>query len=320
MLKGMAGRSTRASLREQGLVALHQALDEVGVDLAAAVPGPVDVIGAARISAAVPEGLRHAPNDGTLRVVVADSISRPARAVLNDAGVNWLDRRGHLRLVAPGLVVDTAVRSQPRHRGHARRAVDKPIRGRGGLAAALDALWRAATGEALTSTSDVARRAGLSQPTVYEATRTLRDAGLIGKQGANVPDLFWETADAWRPTWVDLVRLPQGRDAAGLLAGGTRAAIHHGIGLVARDDHPWELYGADEHQIALARVRATGAGPVVARLALAPTPLALEHPAHGEGPFPYVNAVVAAIDAAADPSRGAEAVRAWDPEGMRRVW
>ncbi len=50
---------------------------------------------------------RAARADGVL--VVADRISMPARDVLSSSGIGWLDRRGHLRMRWPGLLVDSDV-------------------------------------------------------------------------------------------------------------------------------------------------------------------------------------------------------------------
>src|ERR1700685_1176137 len=46
---------------------------------------------------------------GSADMGVADRVSAAARERLDDAGVGWLDRRGHLRVVAPGLIIDTDV-------------------------------------------------------------------------------------------------------------------------------------------------------------------------------------------------------------------
>ena len=48
---------------------------------------------------------------GTLLLVVADRIAADAKRSLRDAGVNYFDRRGELRIVSPPLVVDTLVES-----------------------------------------------------------------------------------------------------------------------------------------------------------------------------------------------------------------
>ena len=44
-------------------------------------------------------------------VVVADRVSAQLGELLNDIDAGWLDRRGHLRLVRPGVVIDTDVPS-----------------------------------------------------------------------------------------------------------------------------------------------------------------------------------------------------------------
>ena len=49
-------------------------------------------------------------------MVVADQVSEGARAVLRQAGIGWLDRRGHLRLSAPGVLIDTDLPKELRER------------------------------------------------------------------------------------------------------------------------------------------------------------------------------------------------------------
>lgn len=281
-------------------------------------------IGASKLTSTLSPRLaaRSSSKIGGVPVIVADSISTPVRQQLAVAGINWLDRRGHLRINAPGIFIDTAIPAQPRRAEQPRAVIDRPIRGNGGLAVAVDALCRTAAGEPLSTGADVARRAGLSQPTVSVASRALGEAGLIGRNGALIPELFWEVAAIWRPEWVNLTRLPEGKDGLGLVAGDTRAAIHHGIGLVITDQFPWELYASDRQTGHLTKLLyGYDQGPTVARVAFAPTPLALEDQVVTKGsPFPYVNPIIAALDAASDPSRGAEAVRDWNPTTIRRVW
>ncbi|HXQ59522.1 MAG TPA: hypothetical protein VN799_05470, partial [Acidimicrobiales bacterium] len=56
-------------------------------------------------AALIAEGQQR--SDAAPMLVVADRISDVARQRLSDAGVAWLDRRGHLWIRAPGLFVNT---------------------------------------------------------------------------------------------------------------------------------------------------------------------------------------------------------------------
>ena len=68
-------------------------------------------------------------------VVVSDRIVEVARDRFREAGVSWFDLRGHLYLNGPGLLIDVATHSGPKH-----AASPKAIAGRVGLATSIDIL------------------------------------------------------------------------------------------------------------------------------------------------------------------------------------
>jgi hypothetical protein len=57
--------------------------------------------------------IRHWRGEGVVPILVADEVPAAVRRDLDDGNVSWLDRRGHLRLTAPGLFVDAAVPATP---------------------------------------------------------------------------------------------------------------------------------------------------------------------------------------------------------------
>jgi hypothetical protein len=58
--------------------------------------------------------IAHWRGEGIVPVLVADEVPDSARRVLDDRDISWLDRRGHLRLTAPGVAVDASVTPRDR--------------------------------------------------------------------------------------------------------------------------------------------------------------------------------------------------------------
>ena len=121
-------RRTTAVLEQDALAALSEALGRIGVvtNLLSREPSAsemrVDAVVEAAgqrfdvevksvVTAAHGELLaRSATRDSPL-IVVADRIAADAKRSLRDAGINYFDRRGELRMVSPPLFVDTLVES-----------------------------------------------------------------------------------------------------------------------------------------------------------------------------------------------------------------
>jgi hypothetical protein len=106
--------------------------------------------------------------DGAL--VVADRISLPARHALSSNGIGWLDRRGHLRLRGPGLLVDSDV--PPLAAEPMDRVVD--LFSPAGRDVAMALLLAPAD---RLGTMEVARRTGRSPGRASELLAALRHAG-----------------------------------------------------------------------------------------------------------------------------------------------
>jgi DNA-binding transcriptional ArsR family regulator len=248
---------------------------------------------------------------GSADLVVADRLSAAARTRLNDAGVGWLDRRGHLRLHRPGLIIDAAVPP----------LVAAPVRRSGTLGeTGLDiAVTLLCEPDRAWGVNELARHIGRSPGRVSELLGALRDQGLVTPARTPiVPELFWAAAGDWRPRWMPLLALPE--DPGIVRVSGGRAAAALGASLVLSADWPLELYVADSwtlrHLVAeppIGRVRAMGAScPSRAAVRRAPS-------GHRSG-LPLAHPVVVALDLAQDRARGGETLEAWTPTGYARVW
>lgn len=251
-------------------------------------------------------------------MVVADRISVGARRILNEASVPWLDRRGHLRLKVPGLLVDADVPSSLPPQDI--RVVD-PFSPTGldvSLALLLDP-------EAGLSGSEIARRTERSSGRVAEILVALRTRGLVSKDGRPiVPDLFWATADAWEPRWEPLAYRPT-PDAHVYRLSGSLGTVSHQAPMLVSADWPPELYVPDERHLR-AVVRAIGGSAPrepAALVAVCPSRYGWSVCAPGtpllDG-FPAANHVVVALDLAQDQGRGREVLESWTPNGATRVW
>lgn len=249
-------------------------------------------------------------------VVVADRIVASERARLDEMGVGWLDRRGHLKLRHGGTWLDVDV--PPVLPARARHLVD-PLAGAVVSAVSFAALL--AHPQPMEGVRSLARRIGGSPGGVSLAVRRLVDAGLLTRdRRAAVPGLFWAVVDGWRPDWVPLGSLPTpGSDTVVV---GDRAAAALGAP-VGGSSGAVELLASDSATVRrLTRICGAAPAPAgaAARLALAPTPVAMTTSADGsevEG-HQVAHPVVVALTLAGDTARGAEMVRDWDLDG--RPW
>ena len=246
------------------------------------------------------------------------------RADLNAAGWSWLDRRGHLRLRAPGVFVDTDV---PALSGVA-AGPRAPLAGRAGRTVAYQLLLDACEGSArpLSPTKD-APLLHLAPSSVSVALADLRDAGLADRDGnATVPELFWELASAWTVEWTWLAVAPPAPaelDVPGWRRGGTAAAVALGAPAVTAGEHAVHLYVPSKVEATLeARRRGVVPGPSEAAIAVAPVPQICDSPAAGidSDGWPLAHPVAIALDLAQDVARGREILSDWEPAGRARVW
>jgi DNA-binding transcriptional ArsR family regulator len=244
-----------------------------------------------------------------LLIVVADELTHAAQAELRDAGVGFLDRRGHLYLRDESLHLDLDVEPDPRSppTGPTR----DPIRGGAGITVASALLLHA--GEPI-GVRELSRRTGLPVSTTSKALAPIRDAALIDGGRALIPELFWALAEAWNPARVALAETPP--EGTGVLSG-TVAAAELGAPVAIAANSPPDLYVTDATEVrALERRFGTTSGQSRrASVAVQPTPLvtstAVDQRAH---------VVFVALDLAQDRSRGREILDAWQPTEARRVW
>lgn len=298
------------SVERAGRRALKIRLDDARCD--------VDVIPVAYATRARADELladEHPP--GRVSVVVADRITADARDRLTEGGWGWFDRRGHLRLRSPGLLVDTAVPVSER----AATAPAEPIRGRAGVAIAYRLLTQS---DAPISTT----RSGLgfAPSTISEAVSRLRSAGLVDAEGfAVTPELFWALAERWVPerTWLAEEPDSAAPDAAGWCVSGTVAAAELGAPVVSAGATP-DLYVPGPVVVTIAARRygvARDAGVAAASVAVAPASAVTKpdetlDPVHQR--WRLAHPVAVALDLAQDRARGREVLEDWSPP--ERVW
>jgi hypothetical protein len=279
-----------------------------------------------------------------LHVLVADRIPEAVRAELRSRGWGWLDLRGHLHLTGHGVFVDADL---PRVKGRAERA--DAFSGPAGLEVACSLLLEP---DMPHGVRDLARSLGRSPSTVSDVLATLRRQGLVGADGVAVlPNLFWETASAWRPIEVPLMDLPRpgtGSVNAALRLGfdeieaqpgwaltGTLAAAIYGAPIAARSDHPPDFYVPSQAVLRRAtRLLGVAADADFRRssVRVAPVPAVCEQRVGPPGqqaktwastnePWPLAKPLFVALDLARDPGRGREILEGWQPpQPWRRVW
>lgn len=273
-----------------------------------------------------------------VHVLVADRIPQSAREALSDLGWSWLDLRGHLRLRAPGVLIDCPV---PPHGTAPRQAAGRAWRE---VAFALLAREDQAVG-----VRPLARLLNLSPASVSQQLSAMQAANLLDRHGrALVPDLFWELAGRWRCEAVPLLREPQPSDPQSLGLGlvgshgtpgipvgppgwaltGTRAAAAWGAPVAVSQDWPPDFLVPSTQQVARAQrvLRVSpdwsSRGCTVATSPVREVPR-FEPPDAQPAPGTHwllAHPVAVALDLAQDRARGAEILSDWQPDGFRRVW
>ena len=326
-------RKTKSEIEAAAVWSLLEALDAVGV---AAAPGSgwIDIAGQRVrveakpvLSAALAHDLAGRLDGRWPTIAVADRISTEAREILRNAGVGFLDRRGHLRLVVPPIVIDTAVPATVGAVAPARGALSRPV----AIEVAITCLLEPRRPHGVREVATYIERAPSA---VSAAMAGLREEGLLTTEGEPlVPDLFSEVSAVWVRRFVAMAAVPTLADV-GAEAGGpgwalsdTLGALAWGMPVVASLDHPPEFYVPSE--AALQRAAALlGQAPDFAgrssAVAIAPVRLACRHRADRSGGtgirWPVANHIVVALDLAQDRARGAEILDAWHPEGIDRAW
>ncbi len=269
---------------------------------------------------------RHRREDGE-RMLVADKITTDGRDRLNEAGWSWLDRRGRLHLIGPGVRIDIDV--PPDLRVAPAPTERNPIAGPGGLAVAY---WLCDhLGQAVSPTG-LAPILGFAPSTVSTANRRLVDAGLVGDDGAGMfSELFWELATVWQPDRVWLaVEPPPPKASPDPVAprwcrAGTAAAAAYGAPVVNAGAAPVELYVSVSVELEIARRRyhAAAPGSGAASVVVAPVRAVTAAPDDGTevpmvGGWPAAPTLTIALDLAQDRARGRRILDEWEVDGA--VW
>ena len=285
--------------------------------------------------ASAPQLLALAKTLANPLLVVADRIAEDAKTRLQEGGVNYYDARGHVRLVLPGVFVDTELRSAVDSR---RTKASSPLDGEVAKEVALILLDKPG---AVSGVRSIARTIQRAPSAVATALERLRNAGLVTSVNEPIiPELFWELAAVWRRAPIALASTPrpgEGRTTDPLHLGlkpdaqfgwaltDSSAARAWGMPLVFSSDYPPDFYVPSI--IAMQRTIATLGGVVRVEergctVSLAPTPLVCRwRVSLPSETWKVAEHVVVALDLSRDESRGREVLERWvPPEGIVRVW
>lgn len=269
-------------------------------------------------------------------LVVADRIAADAKRTLREAGVNYLDRRGEVRIMAPPLIIDTVVEPTLPKTGGFGNSLDSQVAKEVAICCLL-------TPDEPHRVRQTARLIDRAPSAVSSAMTGLRDDGLLTASGEPlIPDLFHELATVWKRRAVALAALPslRAQDSQRLGLGldepehtlgwaltDTRAAASWGMPILARGDYPPDFYVPSDSVVRAARLLLGDAVDPAVRactVAVAPVRLVclrrLDHFQRSKERWPVANHIVVALDIAQDQARGLEAVQQWKPEGIVRAW
>jgi hypothetical protein len=276
----------------------------------------LDVVPAAYATGARADELIEEPHPaGRTPVLVADRVTADAKDRLAEAGWGWLDRRGHLRLRSPGLLVDMNVPVPTRKS----TAPEEPIRGRAGIAIAYRLLTH--PDEPVSTTRS---GLGFAPSTISGALTRLRAAGLVDDGGIAVtPELFWALTDRWAPerTWLAEQPDPKASDTAGWCVTGTVAAAELGAPVMSTGAAP-DLYVPGPVVVTISARRygvARDASVAAASIAVGPASEVTDEALRPvRQRWALAHPVAVALDLAQDRARGREILEDWSPP--ERVW
>jgi hypothetical protein len=257
----------------------------------------------------VADAIGDRPRSAARPFIVADEITRDARRELREAGIGFLDRRGHLYLRTDDLYID--IDTSPTPRSGSPAPLGPPVRGRAGLTVVSGLLLHP---DERLGVREIGRRTGLPPSTVSKALRPVHEAHLIDDGRPVIPDLFWELAAAWSPNRSALAERPP--DGAGVTSGSNAAAALSAPIAVSADAPP-DLYVPSEAG-RRALERRYGTAPLSARaatVAVEPTSLVTATAENG-----VAHPLFVALDLAMDRARGREILAGWNPSEARRVW
>src|SRR5216683_3374036 len=122
---------------------------------------------------------RH-PRSSATPLLVADHVTEAARRELAAAGWSWLDRRGHIYVRAPGVMIDRDIDPLPRP---GMTTIQAPISGAAGLAVAYAILLDPDRPQPVRASAPML---GFSPASISTARTALREAGLLERDGLPV--------------------------------------------------------------------------------------------------------------------------------------
>lgn len=269
-------------------------------------------------------------------VLVADRIAEAGREALAAAGINYLDRRGPLRVIAPPLIIDTNVPGERRS-----TTSSAPLASQVAKEVAVACLL---TPDQAHGVREVASFLDRAPSAVSNAMADLRGEGLLTSRNEPlVPDLFHELVSVWRARRFPLVAQPSPAargnplatdlgfddptETSGWALTETVAAGAWGMPVVARGDYPPDFYVPSP--AALDRARrifgdAEHSDNRACTVAVAPVRLACLRRVAPKGGarrgWPLANHIVVALDIAQDKARGLEILDGWNPTEFARAW
>ncbi len=345
-------RRTTSTIEAEARDALVSALNELGVDASPGLTQPLGdrdgpdftvLIGDQVLSADVKPVVTEAESDRVVRrlrrwggpaIVVADRIADEAKLALRKAGINYLDRRGDLRLVLPSMIIDARVPGSLNAAPVPSDVLSSQVAREVAIACLL-------TPDQPHGIREVAAFIERAPSAVSSTMAGLREVGLLTSNGEPaVPDLFHELSVRWRRHAVALADLPRpgrGKMNAQLELGleevdttlgwaltDTLGAAAWSMPVVARGDYPPDFYVPTDAALRQARAllgEAPEPGRRACTVAVAPVRLAClrRHNLDGEV-WPVANHVVVALDIATDRARGSEILDQWHPKGIVRAW
>lgn len=305
--------------------AIEWAHSDAGFDLTVADSATSNVFVVEVKSIATPAAVAAFDNVETagMKVLISQRISEDLRSELTHRGMGFYDGRGHLRLHAPPLVVDTTVPGLS-------PALEQQLRLRFEPGALLDVSLAAMIYPKL-GVRATAERIRRSPGTVSKNRSLLRQAHLLDADNQPLGTaLFDAVAEDWNPVRLPVSALPKlvrGRidrqlelgsepDAeVGWALSNLHAAAAWGAPVVVDRSSPPDLYVPSRSAFRAARTLLGPAeyGQHAGAVALAPSMLVCQvdesRPRYNEWHTPA--RVVAELDLAADPGRGREDLENW---------
>ncbi len=296
---------------------------------------PVDLHSMAVASAASVGALIADATAKPIQFLVADRISRDARARLDGAGWGWLDRRGELALrVGDNYLIRSRV---AKLRSPAGERVLGPIRSRAGIAYLAAALERPDETPVLRA---VARRAGLSHVALSNARASLIEAGLVDENGRPLESTTFEAlAESWPADAVAVAAAPQSENAAvlglheddptvhGWALSDTLGAISWGAHIAVTAGYPPDFSLPTRRDVDRALRLLGPAADFTTRgatISVAPVPFVTDRRFRmPDTDWLVTHPLYVALAIARDRSRGPEILAAWEPsgpDGFRRSW